>query len=107
MWMTRVAINHPVFATMVMVALSVLGLFSYARLNVEPPAVQISVMYPGASPEQVENDISKPIENAVNTVAGVKRILSRSDEGRSFTWVEFRLEVDSTRATQEVRDKLA
>jgi len=113
MWMTRVAINHPVFATMVMVALSVLGLFSYARLGVEPmpdvapPAVQIAVMYPGASPEQVENDIAKPIENAVNTVAGVKRILSRSDEGRSLTWVEFRLEVDSTRATQEVRDKLA
>jgi hydrophobe/amphiphile efflux-1 (HAE1) family protein len=113
MWMTRVAINHPVFATMVMVALTVLGLFSYARLGVEampdvaPPSVQIAVMYPGASPEQVENDISKPIENAVNTVAGVKRILSRSDEGRSFTWVEFRLEVDSTRATQEVRDKLA
>ncbi len=113
MWMTRVAINHPVFATMVMFALTVLGLFSYARLNVEPmpdvspPVVQIAVMYPGASPEQVENDISKPVENAVNTVAGVKRILSRSDEGRSFTWVEFRLEVDSTRATQEVRDKLA
>src|SRR5215467_10606723 len=113
MWMTRVAINQPVFATMVMVALTVLGLFSYARLGVEPmpdvapPAVQITVMYPGASPEQVENDIAKPVETAVNTVAGVKRILSRSDEGRSLTWVEFRLEVDSTRATQEVRDKLA
>jgi hydrophobe/amphiphile efflux-1 (HAE1) family protein len=113
MWMTRVCIHHPVFATMVMVALTVLGVFSYMRLGVEPmpdvapPAVQIWVSYPGASPEQVENDITKPIENAVNTVAGVKRILSRSDEGRSLTWVEFRLEVDSTRATQEVRDKLA
>src|SRR5215470_5353581 len=106
MWMTRVAINHPVFATMVMVALSVLGVVSYMRLGVEampdvaPPGVQISVLYPGASPEQVENDIAKPIENAVNTVAGVKRILSRSDEGRSYTWVEFRLEIDTTRATQ-------
>src|SRR5215467_1839903 len=113
MWMTRVAINQPVFATMVMVALTVLGFFSYIRLGVEPmpdiapPAVQIFVSYPGASPEQVENDIAKPVETAVNTVAGVKRILSRSDEGRSLTWVEFRLEVDSTRATQEVRDKLA
>ena len=113
MWMTRVSINHPVFATMVMVALTVLGLFSYARLGVEPmpdvspPGVQIWVNYPGASPEQVENDLAKPIENAVNTVAGVKRILSRSDEGRSLTWVEFRLDVDTTRAMQEVRDKLA
>jgi len=113
MWMTRVSINHPVFATMVMVALTVLGLFSYVRLGVEPmpdvspPGVQIWVNYPGASPEQVENDLAKPIENAANTVAGVKRILSRSDEGRSLTWVEFRLDVDITRATQEVRDKLA
>ena len=113
MWMTRVSINHPVFATMVMVALTVLGLFSYARLGVEPmpdvspPGVQIWINYPGASPEQVENDLAKPVENAVNTVAGVKRILSRSDEGRSLTWVEFRLDVDTTRAMQEVRDKLA
>jgi len=113
MWMTRVSINHPVFATMVMVALLVLGVFSYNKLRVEAmpdielPMVQIFVSYPGASPEQVENDISKPIENAVNTVAGVKRILSRSDEGRSFTWVEFRLDVDTTRVLQETRDKLA
>ncbi len=113
MWMTRVAINHPVFATMVMVALTVLGAFSYVRLGVEPmpdvspPGVMIWVNYPGASPEQVENDLAKPIENAANTVAGVKRILSRSDEGRSLTWVEFRLDVDITRAMQEVRDKLA
>jgi multidrug efflux pump subunit AcrB len=113
MWMTRVAINHPVFATMVMVGLTVLGLFSYNRLGVEPmpdvspPGIQIWVNYPGASPEQVENDVSKPIENAVNTVAGVKRMLSRSEEGRSLTWVEFRYEVDMTKAMQEVRDKLA
>jgi hydrophobe/amphiphile efflux-1 (HAE1) family protein len=113
MWMTRVSINHPVFATMVMVGLTVLGLFAYARLGVEPmpdvspPLVQIWVNYPGASPEQVENDLAKPIESAANTVAGVKRILSRSDEGRSLTWVEFRYEVDMDRAIQEVRDKLA
>src|SRR5581483_5763036 len=87
MWMTRVAINHPVFATMVMVALTVLGIFSYQRLRVEampdvrPPFVAIKVDYPGASPEQFENDVAKPIENAVNTVAGVKRLLSASYEG--------------------------
>jgi HAE1 family hydrophobic/amphiphilic exporter-1 len=113
MWMTRVSIAHPVFATMVMVGLTVLGLFSYARLGVEPmpdvnpPGVQIWVSYPGASPEQVENDLAKPIETAVNTVAGVKRILSRSEEGRSLSWIEFRYEVDMDRAMQEVRDKLA
>jgi HAE1 family hydrophobic/amphiphilic exporter-1 len=113
MWMTRVSINHPVFATMVMVALLVMGLFSYQRLsveampNIELPMVQIAVFYPGASPEQVEVDITKPVENAVNTVAGVKRMLSRSDEGRSFTWVEFTLDSDPARVLQETRDKLA
>ncbi|HVG03691.1 MAG TPA: efflux RND transporter permease subunit [Burkholderiaceae bacterium] len=111
--MTRVSINHPVFATMVMVALTVLGLFSYAKLGVEampdvrPPVVSIQVRYPGASPEQVENDLAKPIENAVNTIAGVKRILSASYEGVSFSWIEFRLDVDTDRVTQEVRDKIA
>ena len=113
MWMTRVSIGHPVFATMVMVALVVLGLLSYQRLRVESmpdvqmPMVQVWVAYPGASPEQVENDVTKPVENAVNTVAGVKRILSRSEEGRSLTWIEFRLDTDATRALQETRDKLA
>ena len=113
MWMTRVAINHPVFATMVMVALAVLGMFSYQRLRVEampdvrPPWVQVRVDYPGASPEQVENDIAKPVENAVNTVAGIKRLLSASYEGVGFTWIEFRLEVDQDRVLQEVRDKVA
>ncbi|MGH6609104.1 MAG: efflux RND transporter permease subunit, partial [Burkholderiaceae bacterium] len=113
MWITRTAINHPVFATMVMVALTVLGIFSYSKLGVEampdvrPPLVSIQVRYPGASPEQVENDLAKPIENAVNTVAGVKRLLSASYEGISFTWVEFRLDVDQDRVVQEVRDKIA
>ncbi len=113
MWMTRVAINHPVFATMVMVALTVLGVFSYQRLGVEampdvrPPFVFVRVDYPGASPEQVENDLAKPIENAVNTVAGVKRLLSASYEGVGYTWIEFRLDVDQDRVLQEVRDKVA
>src|SRR5258706_4989554 len=113
MWMTRVAINHPVFATMVMVALTVLGIFSYQRLRVEampdvrPPWVQIRVDYPGAAPEQVENDVAQPIENAVNTVAGIKRLLSAPYEGLGFTWIEFRLDVDQDRVLQEVRDKVA
>ncbi len=113
MWMTRVSINHPVFATMVMVALTVLGVFSYNRLGVEPmpdvtpPVVTVRVDYPGASPEQVENDIAKPVENAINTVAGIKMIRSVSFEGLVWTMVEFRLDVDQTRVLQEVRDKLA
>ena len=112
MWMTRVAIQNPVFATMVMVALCVLGLFSYARLGVEqlpdisPPIVFVSVQYPGASPAAVETEVTKPLENALNGIAGVKMIRSNSLEGRSETVVEFKLDADIGRAAQEVRDKV-
>src|SRR5262249_5355468 len=113
MWITRVSINNPVFATMVMIGICVLGLFSYARLRVEQmpdvtlPFVDIETQYPGASPEVVETDVSKPIEYAVNTVSGVKRIYSNSREGRSQVFVEFRLGTDVTRAIQDARAKIA
>jgi HAE1 family hydrophobic/amphiphilic exporter-1 len=113
MWVTRVSINNPVFATMVMVGIVVLGLFAYARLRVEQmpdvtlPYVQVLTVYPGASPEVVETDVSKPIEYAVNTVSGVKRIYSNSREGQSQVFVEFRLGTDVTRAIQDARDKIA
>ena len=113
MWITRVSINNPVFATMVMVALCVLGLFSYSKLGVEQmpdisfPGAFIEVAYPGASPEAVEREVTKLIEEALNSVAGVKRITSRSFEGRSQNSVEFNLSVDMGRAMQDVRDRLA
>ncbi|MBP6901153.1 MAG: efflux RND transporter permease subunit [Burkholderiaceae bacterium] len=113
MWITRVSIANPVFATMVMVALCVLGLFSYVRLGVEQmpdisfPGAWVQVQYPGASPEAVEREVTKPIEEAVNSVAGVKRILSRSYEGRSETNIEFSLSTDMGRAMQDVRDRLS
>jgi multidrug efflux pump subunit AcrB len=113
MWMTRVSIQNPVFAAMVMVALCVLGLFSYAKLGVEQmpditfPGAWLEVRYPGASPEAVEREVIKPIEEAVNTVAGVKRITSRSGEGQGTMSVEFGLNADMARAMQEVRDRVA
>ena len=97
MWFTRVSINNPVFATMVMAALCVLGLFSYSQLRVErlpditPPIVFVSVAYPGASPEAVETELTRPIELSLNGIAGVKMIRSNSLEGRSETVVEFQL----------------
>jgi multidrug efflux pump subunit AcrB len=113
MWMTRVSIANPVFATMVMVALCVLGLFSYVRLGVEQlpdvalPVAFIDVAYPGASPEAVEREVTKLVEEALNSIAGVKRITSRSFEGRSQTSVEFTLNADMARAMQDVRDRMA
>ena len=112
MWFTRVSINNPVFATMVMVALCVLGLFSYNQLGVEripdvaPPIVFVSVAYPGASPEAVETELTRPVELGLNGIAGVKMIRSNSLEGRSETVVEFQLSADMSRAVQDVRDKV-
>src|SRR5512132_2818229 len=113
MWITRVSIRNPVFATMFMVGIAVLGLFAYARLRVEQfpdvtlPFVFVQTAYPGASPEVVENDGTKPIEYAINTVAGVKMIRSNSREGRSEVFAEFRMSTDMARAIQDVRDKIA
>ena len=113
MWITRVSINNPVFATMVMVAIAVLGIFSYTRLKVEQmpdvslPFVFVQTSYPGASPEAVEADVTKPLEYAINTVAGVKLIRSNSLEGASQVFAEFRLNTDMNRAMQDVRDKIA
>jgi multidrug efflux pump subunit AcrB len=113
MWMTRVSIQNPVFATMVMVALCVLGLFAYNRLGVEqmpdiaPPGAWIEVMYPGASPEAVEREIAKPIEEAINSVAGVRKIMSRSQEGKVGISAEFGLDTNMQRALQDLRDRVA
>lgn len=113
MWITRVSIGNPVFATMMMVALLVLGLFSYQRLGVDQfpdvsfPIVVVSTLYPGASPETVETEVSRPIEEAVNSVSGIKTVSSRSYEDRSVVIVEFNLATDPAVAAQDVRDKVA
>jgi hydrophobe/amphiphile efflux-1 (HAE1) family protein len=113
MWITKVSIRNPVFATMVMVALMVLGLFAYQRLGVESmpnvqfPFAAIEVNYPGASPEAVENDITRPIEDIVNTVSGIKTIRANSWEGRAGVYIEFQLSTNMDKAMQELRDKVA
>src|SRR5439155_8628802 len=113
MLITRISIKNPVFATMVMVGITVLGLFSYARLRVEQmpdvslPFVMIMTQYPGAAPEAVEADVTKPIEYAVNQVSGVKRLFSNSREGSSQVFIEFRLSTNAAQSIQDVRDKIA
>ena len=113
MILTRISVGQPVFATMVMVAMLVIGLFAYQRLPVEQlpdvdfPVVAIVTSYPGATPEAVENDIIKPIEDAVATISGLDSIQSTAQTGASFVLLMFELEVDSATASQEVRDKLA
>jgi HAE1 family hydrophobic/amphiphilic exporter-1 len=113
MIITETSIKQPVFATMVMVGLLVLGLFSYARLRIEQmpdvanPVVVIQLSYPGASPEAIENDLIKPIENVVNTINGVREIRAVAWEGTAQVVAELRLDADVVTVTQEVRDKVA
>jgi HAE1 family hydrophobic/amphiphilic exporter-1 len=113
MWFTRVSIANPVLATMTMLALVVLGLFSYQRLAIDQfpdvsfPVVVVQTEYPGASPEIVETDVTRRIEEQVNTVSGINRLTSRSYEGLSVVIVEFDLLTEPARAAQDVREKVA
>ena len=113
MWFTRVSLNNPVLATMVMLALVVLGLFSIQRLqvdmfpNVDFPVVVVTTEYPGAAPSIVENEISKKIEESVNGIAGINALTSRSYQGTSVVIIEFGLHVDGRRAAEDVREKIA
>ncbi|MFZ6674812.1 efflux RND transporter permease subunit [Undibacterium sp. Xuan67W] len=113
MWFTRISIGNPVLATMMMVAFVVLGLFSYKRLRVDQfpditfPVVVIQTDYPGASPETIESDITRKVEEAVNTINGISALTSRSYEGSSVVIMEFDLTIDPAQAAQDVREKVA
>ena len=113
MWLTRISVNNPVFAAMMMLALMVVGLFAYRDVgveefpNVEFPFVIVTTDYPGASPEVVESDVTRKIEDSVNTISGVKKVMSTSYEGRAFVAIEFYLSVPLATAVQDVRDKIA
>ena len=113
MWFTRVSLQNPVFATMVMLALVVLGIFSFQRLkvdqfpNIDFPVVVITTEYPGASPEIVESEVSKKIEEGVNSIAGISALTSRSYENQSVVVMEFQLQIDGRKAAEDVREKVA
>src|SRR5687767_6871573 len=113
MWFTRVSLKNPVFATMVMLAIVVLGLFSYQRLkvdqfpNIDFPVVVVTAEYPGASPEIVESEVTKKLEEGVNSIAGINALTSRSYENQSVVVIEFQLHIDGRKAAEDVREKIA
>lgn len=113
MWISDTSIKRPVFATMVIVSFMVLGIVSLGRLGIDLfpevnfPFVNISIVYPGAGPEEVETLVTRPIEDAVAGINGVKRVISTSTEGFSRVGIELRLEIDPQAATAEVREKVA
>ncbi|RJO73208.1 MAG: efflux RND transporter permease subunit, partial [Myxococcales bacterium] len=106
-------IRRPVLASMVTALLLVLGIFSYRSLGldlqpkVEVPVVTITTTLRGASPEEIESQVTKPIEEAVNTVSGIDELSSSSNEGFSRIVVRFLLEKPIAEAVQDVRDKVA
>ena len=112
MWLTRVSVQNPYLAAVMMLLLTVLGLFAWKQLPVEEfpdirfPVAVVSATYPGASPEVIESEVTRPLEEAVNTINGVKHIRSYSSEGVATLVVEFELSTDPAIGLQEVRDKV-
>jgi len=110
--LAELCIKRPVFATMLVMSLIVVGAFSYFRLGVDLfpkvdlPTVTITTRLDGASPEEVESQVTKRIEEAVNTIAGVDELRSVSAEGVSQVFVVFALERDIDEAAQDVRDRV-
>ena len=113
MFLSDLSIKRPVFATVLMLALVTLGVFSYRRLaidmfpDIEIPVLSIITQYPGASPETVEREVTKKLEQAVNPISGVKHVYSTSREGLSTVIVEFNLEVKINAAAQDARSKIS
>ncbi|WP_267555608.1 efflux RND transporter permease subunit [Rhizobium rhizogenes] len=113
MFLARISIQQPVFATMVMVAIVVLGITAWSRLpvdllpSVDLPTVVISTNYDGASALAVEQQVSRPIEESIGAIAGIKKITSKSSTGNSLVIAEFTLETPSRAAADEVRDRIS
>lgn len=113
MWLADTSIKRPVFATMVIAALVIFGIVSYPGIGVDLfpkvdfPMVNITTTLRGASPEIMDIDVTDKIEEAVNTINGVKTIASTSTEGVSSVLVEFVLERDIDLAVQDVREKIS
>ena len=113
MQISNTSISRPIFASMVILALVVFGVVSYQNIgvnlfpDVDIPVVTVSVVYEGADPETVETEVVDLIEEAVNTISGVKKLRSQSVEGMAQVFIEFELEEDIDIASQEVRDKVA
>ncbi len=113
MWLADTSVKRPVFATMVIMALVVLGLVSYPSIGVDLlpkidfPIVTVRTVLKGASPDVMDVDVTDRIEGAVNTINGIKSITSTSYEGVSNTTIEFVLERDIDQAVQDVREKVS
>src|SRR3990167_2493081 len=113
MSLADLCIRRPVFATMLILALVVLGLVSYVGLgvdlfpNVDLPTVTVTTTLTGSSVEEMETSVTKPIEEIINTIDGIDELRSVTKEGLSTITIQFVLEKDGEVAAQDVRDKVS
>src|SRR5438874_2679877 len=111
-WLAEVCVKRPVFATMLVLSLVVVGAFSFLSLGVDLfpkidfPTITVTVVNPGASPQEVETEITDKVEEAVNTISGIDELRSTSIEGISQVFVQFVLEKDVNVAAQEVENRV-
>ncbi|HSP34697.1 MAG TPA: efflux RND transporter permease subunit, partial [Thermoanaerobaculia bacterium] len=110
--LAEICVRRPVFASVLVLSLVVVGFFAYQQLGVDRfpkvdfPTVVIQTRLVGAAPEEIETDITDKIEEAVNTISGIDQLQSTSSEGVSQVIVQFVLEKNADVAAQEVRDKV-
>jgi HAE1 family hydrophobic/amphiphilic exporter-1 len=110
--LAEICVRRPVFATMLILSITVVGLFSFRSLGVDLfpkidlPTITITVVNPGASPQEIETEITDKVEGAVNTISGIDELRSTSVEGVSQVFVNFVLEKNADVAASEVRNKV-
>src|ERR687886_630132 len=110
--LAEICVRRPVFATMIILSLTVVGVFSFFSLGVDLfpkvdfPTITVTVVNPGASPREIETEITDKVESSVNTISGIDELRSTSVEGVSQVFVQFLLEKNPDVAAQEVRDKV-
>jgi len=111
--LAEICIKRPVFASVLVLLFTVVGLFGYLKLgvdrfpDVEFPFVAVSTTLPGAAPEEMETEVTDRIEEAINTVSGIDELRSISGEGYSQVLIQFVLEKDANVAASEVRDRVS
>jgi HAE1 family hydrophobic/amphiphilic exporter-1 len=112
MKITELAIRRPAFITMIFCALAVLGIYSYTQMGsdllpkISFPMVFIAIPYPGAGPQEVESQVSKPVEEALSSLSGMKSLRTYSMENFSFTWIEFVMSANADVVLNDVERKV-
>src|SRR5262249_231115 len=110
--LAEICVRRPVFGKMMILRLTVVGLFSYKSLGVDLfpkidlPTITVTVINPGASPQEIETEITDKIEGVVNTISGIDELRSTSVEGASQVFITFLLEKNPDVAAQEIRNKI-